>query len=97
VLSRDFASLFEVVPSSAGLHITAFARGWSQQQCAAVQARAADENVAIQILSSFAVTRSTRAGVVLGYGAIASGDIEEGLRRLRRCCRVGATATLNSR
>jgi len=90
-LSRDFANVFEVLPSSAGLHITAVARGWSHQQVAAVQVRAADAGVAIQILSSFAVTRSTRAGVVLGYGAIASGDIEEGLRRLRRCCRAGAT------
>ncbi|HEV8392738.1 MAG TPA: PLP-dependent aminotransferase family protein [Vicinamibacterales bacterium] len=84
VLSRDFASVFQVLPSSAGLHITAMARARSPQQIAAVQARAADEGVAIQILSSFAGRRSKRAGVVLGYGAIASGDIEEGLRRLRR-------------
>jgi len=73
-----------VLPSSAGLHITTVARGWSHQQIAALQARAAAEGVAIQILSSFAVMRSRRAGVVLGYGAISSGDIEEGLRRLRR-------------
>jgi len=92
VLARDFEKHLDVVPSSAGLHITALARGWSAQRMAAVQARAIDDDVAIQILSTFAIARSTRVGVVLGYGAIALGDIEEGLRRLRRCFRSEAVA-----
>jgi DNA-binding transcriptional MocR family regulator len=33
----------------------------------------------------FAVEGLPRSGLVLGYGAIATDQIEEGLRRLRRC------------
>jgi hypothetical protein len=42
-------------------------------------------DVAIETLSSFAVGEHPLTGVVLGYGGIATTDIEEGLRRLRKC------------
>jgi DNA-binding transcriptional MocR family regulator len=38
--------------------------------------------VAIETLSSFAVGENALAGIVLGYGGIATTDIQEGLRRL---------------
>jgi DNA-binding transcriptional MocR family regulator len=36
-------------------------------------------------LSSFAVGENALAGIVLGYGGIATTDIQEGLRRLGKC------------
>jgi len=36
-------------------------------------------------LARFAAGERRRAGLVLGYGAIATARIEEGLSRLRRC------------
>jgi GntR family transcriptional regulator / MocR family aminotransferase len=85
ILSRDFADHLELVPSSTGLHVTAFARRLSTQQLDAVQARAAERDVAVRVLSRLFVGKPTRAGLVLGYGAIDVTDIPEGLRRLRRC------------
>ncbi len=86
-LVSDFADHLEPIPSSTGLHVTALARTASPNQVAVIARRAADVGVAFQTLSSFAVGDSVRSGVVLGYGAIATEDIEEGLRRLRRCFR----------
>ena len=47
--------------------------------------RAAAAGVAIQTLSSFAVGENALAGIVLGYGGIATTDIQKGLRRLGKC------------
>jgi GntR family transcriptional regulator/MocR family aminotransferase len=84
-LTREFADHLALIPSSAGLHVTALARGASTGEIAAVARRAAEAGVAIQILASFAIGAAASAGIVLGYGAIATGQIEEGLRRLRKC------------
>jgi GntR family transcriptional regulator/MocR family aminotransferase len=54
-------------------------------QIEALAQRAAAVGVAIETLSSFAVGEHALTGVVLGYGGIATTDIEEGLRRLRKC------------
>jgi len=86
ILSQDFADHFELVPSSTGLHVTALATRMSPRQLEAVQARAAERGVAVQVLSTFCAAKPPRAGIVLGYGAIDVTGITEGLRRLRRCC-----------
>jgi GntR family transcriptional regulator/MocR family aminotransferase len=83
VLSRDFAGHLEVVPSAAGLHVSALVRRATAGQLDAVVARAADAGVAVQQLAWFALAPPARPGLVLGYGAIPAGRIEEGLRRLR--------------
>ena len=87
-MTRHFADHLELIPSSTGLHLSARARRASVSQIAGVVRRAAEADVAVQALSSFAVAASAHAGLVLGYGAIATGDIEEGLRRLRTCFRA---------
>jgi GntR family transcriptional regulator/MocR family aminotransferase len=81
---REFDDHLELIPSTTGLHIAALARTASVKQIAAVARRGAGAGVAIQTLSSFALRGTERAGVVLGYGTIPTGLIEEGLRRLRR-------------
>ena len=85
VVSRDFADHLELIPSTTGLHLTATARTMSADQIAAVARRAAEHGVAVQVLSTFAVGKSKRAGMVLGYGAMPTAQIEAGLGLLRAC------------
>jgi GntR family transcriptional regulator / MocR family aminotransferase len=83
ILARDFAGHLVAVPSAAGLHLAAVAIRASEAEIAGVAARAEAGGVGLQQLASFAVERPAPPGFVLGYGAIATADIEEGLRRLR--------------
>jgi GntR family transcriptional regulator/MocR family aminotransferase len=84
-LATRFDAYLELMPSSTGLHVAGIARTASVDQIEAFARRAADAGVAIQTLSSFAAGEKALAGIVLGYGGIATADIEEGLRRLRKC------------
>jgi GntR family transcriptional regulator/MocR family aminotransferase len=84
-ITRDFANHLKLIPSTTGLHVAALARAASVAQIASVARRARDAGVAVQILSSFALGSTERAGLVLEYGGIATEEIPEGLRRLRRC------------
>jgi GntR family transcriptional regulator / MocR family aminotransferase len=85
VIFRDFAEHLELIPSTSGLHLTALARRMSADQIAEIARSAADGGVAVQVLSRFAVSASPRAGVMLGYGAIPTARIEEGMHLLRAC------------
>jgi len=49
-----------------------------------VAERALAVGVAVQPLSMFQVTQPPRAGLALGYGAIETDDIDEGLHRLNQ-------------
>ncbi|TPL50770.1 PLP-dependent aminotransferase family protein [Mesorhizobium sp. B2-4-4] len=84
-IANDFAGHLELIPSTTGLHLTALARKMSADRIAEVARRAADRSVAVQILSRFAVNAIPRAGIMLGYGAIPTPRIEEGLHLLRAC------------
>jgi GntR family transcriptional regulator/MocR family aminotransferase len=86
-LQENFVDRLQLIPSTTGLHVAALARRDSVEQIEAVVSRAADADVAVQKLSTLAISRSPRAGLLLGYGAIAREHIPEGLRRLRRCFR----------
>jgi GntR family transcriptional regulator/MocR family aminotransferase len=84
-LTREFGDHVEAIPSTAGLHVAAVARTASARDIAAVVRRASSAGVEVQELSRFAVSAQAPAGLVIGYGAIPTARIEEGLRRLRRC------------
>ena len=84
-ITRDFADHLVLVPSATGLPVTALACAALVSRIAAVARRAGDCGVAVQTLSLFAVDAPPRAGIVLGYGGIATQQIPEGLRRLRQC------------
>ena len=73
-----------LLPSAAGLHVSATALSASVEEMTEVAARALAAGVALQPLSGFRVTQPPRAGLALGYGAIETDDISEGLRRLSR-------------
>ena len=71
-----------VVPSAAGLHVTArLAEGVDD---VALVAAAAAEGVAVEALSSYAAGAGGPRGLVLGYGATVTASIRPGLRRLAR-------------
>jgi GntR family transcriptional regulator / MocR family aminotransferase len=84
-IKRNFGDYLDLVPSSTGLHITSCARGASVDHIDAIVSRAFDLGVAIDTMSRNRVDRKPPAGLVLGYGAIETARIAEGLRRLRRC------------
>jgi GntR family transcriptional regulator / MocR family aminotransferase len=84
-LHSSFRGVLEVVPSSVGLHLTALAPDFTAERIRSVVERAAANGVACQPLSMYTVGSTARAGIVLGYGAIESERIEEGLVRLRAC------------
>ncbi len=87
ILARDFSDQLEVIPSAAGLHVTAIARRLSVEQLSEVVRRACAAGVEVQQLSAFAFSQPAQAGLVLGYGAISIEHIEDGLQRLRSCFR----------
>jgi len=82
VLRRDFDEHLEVVPAAAGLHVAAFARALPAERIRAVARRASESGVAVHRLSSFTVEAPSPPGLVLGYGAIPTEDVEEGLALL---------------
>ena len=84
-IARDFAEHLELIPSTTGLHLTALARKIPVDRIDDVAGRAADRGIAVQVLSIFAVDAVPPAGIMLGYGAIPTDRIEEGVRLLRAC------------
>jgi GntR family transcriptional regulator/MocR family aminotransferase len=85
IIKRDFADQLELIPSSTGLHVAAYARKASVDHIEAIVSRAFDLDVAVQRFTSFSESRTPPVGVILGYGAIETIQIAEGLRRLHKC------------
>ena len=81
-IRSNFGDCLRLIPSSTGLHIAAYARTASLGDIEAIASRAFDLGVAIQ---SFPLEGKPQAGIMLGYGAIETTQIAEGLRRLRSC------------
>jgi len=82
-LTHEFADQLEFVPSSTGLHVAALARTASVDDIRTVVQRASELGVEIHELSRYSVHSPSRPGLVVGYGAISTAHIEEGLHRLR--------------
>jgi GntR family transcriptional regulator/MocR family aminotransferase len=83
-LSKNLSAHFSVIPSAAGLHVSAFAKTFSSTQIEELVQRAAGDGVAVQPLSMFRVGDRALAGLVLGYGAIPASQVDAGLRILLR-------------
>jgi GntR family transcriptional regulator/MocR family aminotransferase len=84
-LTRELAEHLEVVPSGAGIHLAGLARKAPGNEVERIVSLAADRDVAVQSLSWFTSEVPLRPGVVLGYGAIATDDVQEGLSILKSC------------
>jgi GntR family transcriptional regulator/MocR family aminotransferase len=85
ILATDFARHLDVIPCECGFHVAAIATKANADEIRAVVRRALKKGVAVQVLSSFTPGNSKPTGLLLGYGAIATNNIEEGLRRLKSC------------
>jgi GntR family transcriptional regulator / MocR family aminotransferase len=85
VLDRDFGRWLKVIPSSAGLHVSARTVPGASIDLPRVVARAHDAGVRVYPLSRFCFERARETGLVIGYGVIPTAKIDEGLRRLRAC------------
>lgn len=80
---RDrLATWLRPIPSAAGLHLCARLAPGTAVDLAEVVARARDRGVGIDELAGYCGENPARAGLVIGYGAIRSTQIDEGLRRL---------------
>lgn len=84
-LERHFADLLAPIGSAAGLHVAALLREAHTLDDVKLAERARAAGVAVQALSTFAVTAPPRPGLLLGFGAVPTDRVEEGLRWLRRC------------
>ncbi|MFI0368233.1 PLP-dependent aminotransferase family protein [Actinomadura sp. 1N219] len=82
-----------VVPSEAGLHLSAVLREGPERRDDAVIARQAlDAGIGLFALSEFTVAGPPVQGLVFGYGAVTLPEIEAGIGRLRHVMRqvIGA-------
>jgi GntR family transcriptional regulator/MocR family aminotransferase len=84
-LRQTLADHLEVIPSTTGLHLAAFARRATVEGVQEAVEAAAEAGVAVQPLARLAVQPPGRPGLLLGYGAIDANRIEEGIARLRDC------------
>jgi GntR family transcriptional regulator/MocR family aminotransferase len=87
-LCQDFAGHLAVVPSEAGLHLSALAHSLTVDDTLRVVAQADAEGVALMPISQYLAPASRDKGphgFVIGYGAIPTDRIDEGLRRFRAC------------
>ena len=83
-LTTKFAEWLDPIPCVNGLHLAATLRSRSTSVERDVAELAKEADVGFDRLSSYCASRA-QAGLVLGYGAIATTDVDEGLRRLHRC------------
>ena len=82
-IEKDFAGVLTPIPGSAGLHVTALADVATPEQITTAARRAGDSGVGVHTLSMYAHGDAVPAGLVLGYGSIATDRIAAGMRRLR--------------
>jgi GntR family transcriptional regulator/MocR family aminotransferase len=83
-LANDLQPYLEVIPSNAGLHVTAVARELTVAHMLRAVNRASELGVGVLPLSRFAFDVAPRSGVVIGYGAIPTAKVKAGLRLLKR-------------
>jgi GntR family transcriptional regulator / MocR family aminotransferase len=86
-MGRDFARWLEPLPSAAGLHLTARVAPDADVDVETVIGRARAAGVALHSLSGFYAEGRSHAGLVIGYGAIATANVADGLRQLRKSFR----------
>jgi GntR family transcriptional regulator/MocR family aminotransferase len=83
-IRRDFGDWLRLVPSGAGLHVAARSAPDAAIDLNEVMRRAEAWGVLVRTLAYFSAGSAAPDGLVFGYGALATGRIEEGLKRLRR-------------
>jgi len=80
-LERRCGGHLRAIPSSAGLHLSAVAEGKAVHIRRAIE-RARSRGVRMGVLSDYSFGAPCETGFVIGYGAIPSSRIDEGLKHL---------------
>lgn len=78
-LDGSLAPWLERVPSSAGLHVSAFLRAGSPVDLGAVLRRTREAGVRVESLATYAAAPLDRPGVVIGFGGCDEAAIDEAL------------------
>jgi GntR family transcriptional regulator/MocR family aminotransferase len=81
-LERRFPSWLRLIPSAAGLHVSAGAVAGKRVEILRAAQRAQQRGVRVGVLSDYYLGAPARAGLVIGYGAILASRIDEGMKRL---------------
>jgi GntR family transcriptional regulator/MocR family aminotransferase len=84
-IERRFNQWLRVIPSAAGLHMSAEVADPARVDIAGVVRRARERGITIGSLSNFhidATAAHAKAGLILGYGGIPAARLDEGLKRL---------------
>jgi GntR family transcriptional regulator / MocR family aminotransferase len=88
-LRGDFAEWLKVVPSAAGLHLTARVRpeaaARGRVDLDRVLRHALVAGVGVQSLARYYADSPAQQGLVIGYGVIQTNKVDEGLSRLAAC------------
>jgi GntR family transcriptional regulator/MocR family aminotransferase len=87
-IERHLAEWLCAIPSAAGLHVAAHLTAGRSIDLVDVVKRAEARGVMVQQISRFCMDTPARDGLVIGYGAIATAKVDEGLRRLGRSFRA---------
>lgn len=86
-ICRDFDRWLRVVPSAAGLHVAARTAPGASVDLSLVAKRAEAWGILLGTVSSFSAESPVHDGFVIGYGAIPTEKIAEGLSRLAKIFR----------
>jgi GntR family transcriptional regulator/MocR family aminotransferase len=81
-LQHRLGRWLEVVPAAAGMHLAAESVCGRSLDTARLVLQADQRGVRIVALSAFSAGVATRPGIVIGYGAIPSSRIDDGMRQL---------------
>lgn len=79
-LTTGLHNWLDLVPSQAGLHLTAYVKGRTNADT--LSERASRVGVGVSSLSRYCTSKPLRGGLVFGYGAISERLITEGMTRL---------------
>jgi GntR family transcriptional regulator/MocR family aminotransferase len=78
-INDDLADLLTLIPSSAGLHVCARLRDGRLAVADRVVEQAAEQGLVVESLAAYYRDLEPEAGFVLGYGAVRSSTMHEGL------------------
>jgi GntR family transcriptional regulator/MocR family aminotransferase len=87
-LEGPLSPWLELIPSAAGLHVSAYLRNGTVEDAAELVAHAAQAGVGLFDFAAVSTAGATPPGIVFGYGAIPTEHVDEGLRTLHRCLRA---------
>jgi len=82
ILTGEFAEAFEVIPSQAGLHLSAYSKTATPDEVRALVDKARSAGIGLFDLKLFSAHEG-QPGLIFGYGGIPIEHIDQGLLRMQ--------------